>query len=68
VLAGHTHAGQVFPATLIAALIFPVNRGLHVVDGLPIYVSSGAGTFLVPLRVGTSNGIDLLHLVPAVLR
>lgn len=67
-LAGHTHAGQVFPVTLIAALIFPVNRGLHVRDGLQIHVSPGTGTFLAPLRVGTSNEIDLLHLVPAVSR
>lgn len=64
-VAGHTHAGQVFPGTLIAPLIFPFNRGLYRQGDLQIYVSQGVGTFLLPIRLGSSNEIDLLRLLPA---
>ena len=63
-VAGHTHAGQLFPSTLFAALIFPVNQGLHEQGGTRVFVSQGAGTFLTRVRMGTSNEINLLHLVP----
>ena len=63
-LSGHTHAGQLFPATLIAALIFPFNHGLYQQGKTQIYVSQGAGTFLQRIRLGSANEIDLLHLLP----
>jgi len=64
-LAGHTHGGQVFPATLIAPLIFERNKGLSRHDSMHVYVSQGAGTFGPRLRLGTSNEITLIELVPA---
>lgn len=63
-LAGHTHGGQMFPVTWIADLLFPFNRGLYREGGTQIYVSQGVGTFLVPLRLGSANEINLLHLLP----
>ncbi len=63
-VSGHTHAGQVFPASLFAALIFPFDRGLHEQGGTKVFVSQGAGTFLARVRLGTSNELNLLRLVP----
>lgn len=62
VLSGHTHAGQVFPATFIAEFVFPYNRGLLRYDDTFIYVSQGAGTFVLPMRLGTINEITLIRL------
>ena len=64
-LAGHTHAGQVFPITLLTPYIYPFNRGLYRQGELTIFVSPGAGTFMSPVRLGTSNEIDLLRLTPS---
>lgn len=64
-LSGHTHGGQFFPNTLLAALIFPFNDGLYRQGKLQIFVTAGAGTFLQRFRLGSSNEIVLLRLVPA---
>lgn len=62
IVAGHTHGGQVFPFTLMAAKTFPYNKGLHNFNGTSIYVSQGAGTFLLPIRLGTENEITKITL------
>ncbi|WP_428898443.1 hypothetical protein Dip518_000642 [Parelusimicrobium proximum] len=64
VLAGHTHAGQIFPATIFAKKQFPYNKGLADYKGTRIYVSQGAGTFLPKMRLGTNNEITLITLIP----
>jgi predicted MPP superfamily phosphohydrolase len=61
-LSGHTHAGQVFPATLVTPLLYPLNKGLHVRDGTYFFVSQGAGTFGPRMRLGSSNEINLIRL------
>jgi uncharacterized protein len=63
-LAGHTHAGQLFPITYIAKLIFPYNKGLHNYNNTKIFVSQGAGTFGPPMRIGTESEITLINLMP----
>ena len=63
-LAGHTHAGQVFPGTVLAPLIFRLNRGLYDYDGMHVFVSQGAGTFGPMMRLGSNNAIHVLRLVP----
>ena len=65
-LAGHTHAGQLFPINLIARLMFPYNRGLYEYNGTRIFVSQGAGTFGPPLRVGTRSEVALIKLKPEI--
>jgi predicted MPP superfamily phosphohydrolase len=62
-LAGHTHGGQMFPATLISQVLFPFNKGLYVQGNTQIYVSQGAGTFGPRLRLGTRNEITQIKLV-----
>jgi predicted MPP superfamily phosphohydrolase len=64
-LAGHTHGGQLFPATLFAALIFPYNHGLYQHGKMQVFVSQGVGTFLQRIRLGSANQLDLLRLHPA---
>ena len=63
ILAGHTHAGQIFPATLIANIMFPYNKGLHEYKGTYIYISQGAGTYLPIMRLGSNNEINFITLV-----
>lgn len=61
-LAGHTHAGQLFPITLLNEWIFTYNKGLHDFQGTKIYVSHGAGTFGPPMRVGSRSEITLITI------
>lgn len=63
-LAGHTHAGQLFPVKYIAHLLFDYNKGLHNYKDTQIYVSQGVGTFGPPMRVGTISEMALLTLKP----
>jgi len=63
-LAGHTHAGQLFPINYLNDLLFAYNKGLHNYNGTQIYVSHGAGTFGPPMRVGTRSEITMIKLKP----
>lgn len=63
-LSGHTHAGQLFPFTLIAKLMFHYNKGLYKYNDMAIYVSEGVGTVFVPFRLGTRSDITLITLTP----
>ncbi len=63
-VSGHTHAGQVFPATLIAPLMFPLNKGYYEKEGTKFFVSQGAGTFGPRMRLGSRNEINLIKLIP----
>ncbi len=64
-LSGHTHAGQIFPITLVAGLMFDYNKGLHHYKNTCIFVSQGAGTFGPPMRVGTKSEITVVTLIPS---
>ena len=61
---GHTHAGQLWPATYVAKMIFEYNKGLHDFNGTNVYVSQGTGTFGPPMRVGTESELAILNLNP----
>ncbi len=61
-LSGHTHAGQIFPGTLLASVVFPYMEGLYKEGKTKVFVSQGAGTFGPRLRLGTSNEINLIQL------
>ena len=64
-LSGHTHGGQVWPWTWVAARVHgPFNYGLHHFGKLLVCTSSGAGTWGMPMRVGTKSEIVLIHLEP----
>ncbi len=64
-LAGHTHAGQFFPFTVVTNRVHTYNKGLHDHAGMMIYVSQGAGTFGPPMRVGSRSETAVITLRPA---
>lgn len=52
-LSGHTHGGQLFPATLVGDAIWGKrNAGLSSLDGTQLYTSRGCGFVGPPMRVG----------------
>jgi uncharacterized protein len=52
-LSGHTHGGQLFPATLIGDVVWgDRNAGLTKVGATHLYTSRGCGFVGVPMRVG----------------
>ncbi|MDV7187930.1 metallophosphoesterase [Lutibacter sp. TH_r2] len=63
-LAGHTHAGQIFPFNFFSDMMFEYNRGLHDFKGTKVFVSEGVGTFGPPFRIGTKSEIISLTLSP----
>jgi predicted MPP superfamily phosphohydrolase len=61
-LSGHTHGGQIWPLHLLVAAQQPVLAGLGNVDGVPVYVTRGAGFWGPPVRVGAPPDIALVEL------
>jgi len=57
VLCGHTHAGGVFPATLINGLLYKIGYGYGRIKNTQVYVTSGLGVWQPPIRVGTTAEI-----------
>ena len=65
VVSGHTHGGQTFPGNLLQRLLMPFPiYGHHQRDGRHLVVTSGAGFWGPPLRVGVNNEIVRLELAP----
>ena len=62
VFSGHTHAGQMFPATLFTPLFNENNYGLKLVDGVQSVVTSGVGFYGPPLRVGSDSEVMVVDL------
>lgn len=61
-LSGHTHGGQLAPFNLLVKLQQPVVSGFGVVDGVPVYVTNGAGFWGPPVRVGAPPQVTLVEL------
>lgn len=52
-VSGHTHDGQLFPIGLVNGLIYELNWGYLKKGNTQYYVTSGAGTWGPPVRVGS---------------
>jgi len=61
-LSGHTHNGQFYPVNMITDRLFRVAYGQAQVDGMNLYVSSGAGTWGPPIRVGSASEVVIFTL------
>lgn len=62
-LSGHTHAGQIFPFTLLVKLAFPYLCGeYHLTDGRLLYVSRGTGTWGPPVRFLASPEVTIIEI------
>ncbi len=62
-ISGHTHDGQVFPIGLINGLIYEHNYGLLRKGRTSFYVTSGAGTWGPPVRVGSRAEVVRVRLL-----
>jgi len=64
VLSGHTHRGQISPGSLFTRAIFTVDYGHYQKDANSPHfiVTSGAGTWAMPMRVGTKNEVVSIAL------
>ena len=61
-LSGHTHAGQIFPATWLVSINFPYYKGVFTLGKTKVIVSEGAGTFGPWMRLGSKNEIQIITL------
>ncbi len=66
-ISGHTHGGQVFPATLLVRLQQPFTAGLDRLGDTQIYVSRGTGYWGPPMRVAAPAEITLLELTSGMV-
>jgi len=61
-LAGHTHAGQMFPFGLLVKRQYPNMAGLFQIHGNSMYVSVGTGTWGPIFRLGTHCEMTVIDL------
>ena len=52
-ISGHTHRGQLFPANIITNAMYEVDYGYYLNDKTHVIVSSGVGTWSMPMRIGS---------------
>lgn len=61
-LSGHTHHGQIWPLNYITRAIYEVSWGYKRKGNMHVYVSSGAGGWGPPVRLGNRPEIILLKV------
>ena len=61
-LAGHTHAGQLFPLTIGTNIMWKNAYGILKVNDMTSIVTSGIGVFGINLRVGTKSEISIVNV------
>ena len=60
-ISGHTHEGQLFPIDVLTHAIYKgYDYGLKDYYGMKVYISSGAGTWGPPMRIGTDPEIVVI--------
>lgn len=59
ILAGHTHRGQMFPGNIVTRLTYEVDYGHYQrnVNSPHVVVTSGAGVWGPPFRIGTNTEV-----------
>lgn len=63
VVSGHTHRGQIFPFNFITKAIFPIDYGIMKKENNTYaVVTSGAGFWGPPIRIGTKSEIVLIEV------
>ena len=61
-LYGHTHGGQIFPATVIVDLMYDYSDGFYEIFDTSVYVTDGAGLWGPKMRLGSQNEITVFEL------
>ena len=60
-MSGHTHAGQVFPGTIVTRMLNDMVYGLDTREGMQVLVTSGVGYYGAPLRIGTNSEVVIAN-------
>ena len=60
-LSGHTHAGQIYPFKHVVRVFHEYVYGLYKIGKKYVNVTSGAGTWGPPMRLGTRN--EIVHII-----
>ena len=61
-LSGHTHGGQIWPIGIFVTTEQPVLDGTHMLDGITVVTSRGAGAWGPPERVAAPPEIPIITL------
>ena len=61
-VSGHTHRGQIWPASIITKRIYENHYGLLYKGKTAVIVTSGSGSWGPPLRIGTRSEIVRIEL------
>ncbi len=61
-LSGHTHGGQIWPFTYLAAIPYPHQAGRYQIGALTLLVSRGTGTWGPPMRLFARSEILAITL------
>jgi len=64
-LSGHTHGGQVWPFGYLVRLVYPLLEGMHQVNGMPVIISRGTGTWGPRMRLWKRSEILRITLYRA---
>jgi len=56
-LAGHTHGGQIWPFGYLVQTVYPLLAGRYDIDGMPVLVSRGVGTWGPRMRLWSRGAI-----------
>ena len=62
-LFGHTHAGQIWPITILIDKMYKYGDGYYEVDNTKIYTTDGAGLWGPRMRLDSQNEIVVFKLV-----
>ena len=63
VVSGHTHRGQVFPATLLIKYFQTYPYGHYRIDDSQLVVTSGYGLWGLPFRLGARSEVAIIELI-----
>lgn len=61
-ISGHTHGGQIWPLSYMAERLYPLLAGRYDVDGMPVIVSRGVGTWGPRMRLWRPGEISRIIL------
>ena len=61
-VSGHAHKGQVFPASLITKLMYPLDYGHKQIGNGHFFVTSGFGFWGIPMRLGSQSEVFIINI------
>ena len=61
-ISGHTHAGQIWPLTLIIDRMYEQGHGYRKWNHAHIYVSSGLSLWGPPFRIGSRSDLAVIDI------